>query len=396
MKRVMAFALAGGRSSGLSVLAQTRSVAAVPFAGKFRLIDFTLSNCVNSELYTVAVLAQYAPLSLAAYVGRGEPWDLNRRDGGVTVLQPYVRQEGARWYEGTADALRQNLDVLENSGAERVFVLSADLVYKMDYSWVLEHHWASRAEATLVAGRVPYGEVSRFGMLDTDPEGRILSYAEKPSSSAWPWAFMGIYLFETAFLKDILLETRGADLIIDVLGPRLGQDDRVRTYFYEGYWDDVGGIREYYRAHQRLLEDPPAPDLYDPEWRIYARSEEMVPALFEPTARVERSLFANGARVAGNVERSIISPGVHVDRGAIVRDSIILNGTRICHGAVVERAIIDKEVSVGAGARVGRLVEGSEITVIGKGAEIHPGAEVAPGSVVPVAVTALLDAGARL
>ena len=170
MKRVMAFALAGGRSPRLSVLAQTRSVAAVPFAGKFRLIDFTLSNCVNSELYTVAVLAQYAPLSLAAYVGRGEPWDLNRRDGGVTVLQPYVRQEGARWYEGTADALRQNLDVLENSGAERVFVLSADLVYKMDYSWVLDQHWASRAEATLVVGRVPYGEVSRFGMLDADGE----------------------------------------------------------------------------------------------------------------------------------------------------------------------------------------------------------------------------------
>ncbi len=395
MKRVMAFALAGGRSSGLSVLAQTRSVAAVPFAGKFRLIDFTLSNCVNSELYTVAVLAQYAPLSLAAYVGRGEPWDLNRRDGGVTVLQPYVRQEGARWYEGTADALRQNLDVLENSGAERVFVLSADLVYKMDYSWVLEHHWASRADATLVAGRVPYGEVSRFGMLDTDPEGRILGYAEKPGSSAWPWAFMGIYLFETTFLKEILLDTRGADLIIDVLGPRLGQDERVRAYFYEGYWDDVGGIREYYRAHQRLLEDPPAPDLYDPEWRIYARSEEMVPALFEPTARVERSLFANGARVAGNVERSIISPGVHVDHGAIVRDSIVLNGTRICHGAVVERAVIDKDVTVGAGARVGRLDDASRITVIGKGAEIHPGTAVPPGSVVPVAVTALLDAGAR-
>jgi glucose-1-phosphate adenylyltransferase len=287
--------------------------------------------------------------------------------------------------------LRQNLDVLENSGADRVFVLSADLVYKMDYSWVLEHHWASRAEATLVAGRVPYGEVSRFGMLDADPEGHILGYVEKPASSPWPWAFMGIYLFETAFLKEMLLETRGADLIIDVLGPRLGQDDRLRAYFYEGYWDDMGGIREYHRAHQRLLEDPPAPDLYDPDWRIYARSEEMVPALFEPTARVERSLFANGARVAGNVERSVISPGVHVDRDAIVRDSVILNGTRICHGAVVERAVIDKDVVVGAGARVGRLEE--EITLVGKGAEIPPGRAVPPGRVIPVAASALLNAG---
>jgi glucose-1-phosphate adenylyltransferase len=391
MKRVMAFALAGGRSSGLSVLAQTRSVAAVPFAGKFRLIDFTLSNCVNSELYSVAILAQYAPLSLAAYVGRGEPWDLNRRDGGVTVLQPYVRQEGARWYEGTADALRQNLDVLENSGAERVFVLSADLVYKMDYSWVLEHHWASRAEATLIAGRVPYGEVSRFGMLDTDPEGRILGFAEKPASSPSPWAFMGIYLFETDFLKQLLLETRGADLIVDVLGPRLGQDDRLRAYFYEGYWDDMGGIREYHRAHERLLDDPPAPDLYDPDWRIYARSEEMVPALFESTAHVERSLFANGARVAGNVQRSVISPGVHVDRGAVVRDAVILNGTRIGENAVVECAIIDKDVVVGAGARVGRLSDPVAITVIGKEAEIPAGGVVSPGTVVPVALSALLN-----
>ena len=390
MKRVMAFALAGGRSPRLSVLAQTRSVAAVPFAGKFRLIDFTLSNCVNSELYTVAVLAQYAPLSLAAYVGRGEPWDLNRRDGGVTVLQPYVRQEGARWYEGTADALRQNLDVLENSGAERVFVLSADLVYKMDYSWVLDHHWASRAEATLVVGRVPYGEVSRFGMLDADGEGRILGYVEKPSASHSPWAFMGIYLFEAAFLKELLLETRGADLIVDVLGPRLGQDERLRCYFYEGYWDDMGGVREYHRAHRRLLEDPPAPDLYDADWRIYARSEEMVPAVFESSAQVEQSLFANGARVAGNVTHSVISPDVHVERGATVRDSVILNGARIRENAIVESAVIDKDVVVGPGARVGGGDSGA-ITVIGKGAGIPAGAVIPPGDVVPVAIAALLD-----
>jgi glucose-1-phosphate adenylyltransferase len=388
----MAFALAGGRAPRLSVLAQTRSVAAMPFAGKFRLIDFTLSNCVNSELTTVAVLAQYAPLSLAAYVGRGEPWDLNRRDGGVTVLQPYVRQEGARWYEGTADALRQNLDVLENSGAARVFVLSTDLVYKMDYSWVLEHHWASRAEATLVAGRVPYGEVSRFGMLDTDPEGRILGFAQKPSASPSPWAFMGLYLFETAFLRQLLLDTRGADLIVDVLGPRLGRDESIRAYFYEGYWDDLGGVQEYHRAHRRLLEDPPAPDLYDAGWRIYARSEEMVPALFAPTARVEQSLFANGARVAGRVEHSVISPGVYVDEGAIVRDAVILNGARICENAVVEGAVIDKDVVVGPGARVGRITEPGlppQITVIGKGAEIAAGAVVPPGSVVPVGPSAM-------
>jgi glucose-1-phosphate adenylyltransferase len=385
MKRVMAFALAGGRARGLSVLSQPRSVAAVPFAGKYHLIDFTLSNCVNSELHNVAVLAQYAPLSLAAYVGRGEPWDLNRRDGGVTILQPYARQDGARWYQGTADSLRQNLDVLENSGAERVFVLSTDLVYKMDYSWVLQHHWASRAEATLVVGGVPYGEVSRFGMLDVDPDGRILGFVEKPRECAYAWAFMGIYLFETAFLKSLLFESDGADLIVDVLGPRLGGDDRIRAYPYEGIWEDVGGIPEYFRAHRRLLDEPPAPDLYDPHWRIYARSEEMVPAVFADTAHVRQSLLANGARVAGRVERSVLSPGVQVGPGATVRDSVILNRTTIGAGAWVERAVLDKDVRIGPGARVGDGGDDpSTITVVGKGAEIPEGSVVAPGRVVPI------------
>ena len=222
MKRVAAFVLAGGRSEGLATLTVPRSIAAVPFAGKYRLIDFTLSNCVNSELYKVAVLTQYAPLSLSAHLGRGEAWDLNRRDGGVTLLQPYARQEGARWYEGTADAIRQNLDVLETLGADRVFVISTDVLCKMDYSWIFEDHRKSGARATLAFGRVPYGETDRFGVSHLDDGNRILDFQEKPPSGDAPWAFMGVYLFETAYLVSLLREQSGTNLILDVLRPRWG------------------------------------------------------------------------------------------------------------------------------------------------------------------------------
>lgn len=390
MKRVMAFALAGGRTRGLSVLSQPRSVAAVPFAGKFRLIDFTLSNCVNSEISDIAVLAQYAPLSLAQHLGRGEPWDLNRRDGGVQILQPYARQEGARWYQGTADALRQNLDVIENSGAERVFLLSSDLIYKMDYSWMFQHHLDSGAKVTLAAGNVPYGESQRFGMIRTDETGRVLEFVEKPAVTDAHLAFMGVYLFDAPFLKRILTETQGPNLILDVLMPFIHDATLVRAYSFGGYWDDVGSLPHYFRAHQRLLGDDPAPNLYDPGWRIYTRSEEMPPVVFHESAEVSDSLISNGAVIAGRVERSVLSPGVHVGPGAVVRNAVLLNGTYVGPGAVVERAVVDKNVMIGSGARVGRYdadatsghPEFEGITLVGKWARIEDGALITPGVVV--------------
>ena len=391
MKRVMAFALAGGRTRGLSVLAQPRSVAAVPFAGKFRLVDFTLSNCINSELYRVAVLAQYAPLSLAQHLGRGEPWDLNRREGGVQILQPYARQEGARWYQGTADALRQNLNVIENSGAERVFILSTDLVYKMDYSWMLEHHAQSGAQVTLAVGAVPYGEADRFGMVRLDEDDRILEFQEKPRETDAPFAFMGVYLFQTSFLKRVLSESDRPNLILDLLMPYIGTGNEVQAYRFEGYWDDVGSVYHYFRAHQRLLGDDPAPNLYDPGWRVYTRSEEMSPVLFHATADVENSLISNGAIIEGRVERSVLSPGVYVGPGAVVRDSVILNGTIVGRGAVVERAVVDKNVMIGAAARVGGGEPGPgdldpelrDITLVGKWAQISEGQRVPSAAVIP-------------
>jgi glucose-1-phosphate adenylyltransferase len=370
----MAFALAGGRTEGLSVLAEPRSVAAVPFAGKFRLIDFTLSNCVNSEISTIAVLAQYAPLSLAAYVGRGKPWDLDRRGGGVTLLQPYAR-------------------LLENSGAERVFILSTDIVYKMDYSWLLEHHRKTGAQATLAVGRVPYDDVHRFGMVTVDDNDRIVNFEEKPESSESNLAFMGVYLIESDFLKTILQESPGANLNLDVLRPMLTDGDLVRAYRFNGYWDDVGSIPEYHRAHMDLLGSDPALDLYDHNWRIYARSEEMSPVLVHDSAEVTESLVSNGAVIEGRVERSIISPGVHVGKGALVQDSIILNCTVVGDNCEVRRAIVDKNVIIGTGSVVGnsdadaggRGTPWAGITVVGKWNEIDRGAVIAPGSVVPLA-----------
>lgn len=385
MKRVAAFVLAGGRSEALATLTVPRSIAAVPFAGKYRFIDFTLSNCVNSELYKVAVLTQYAPLSLSAHLGRGEPWDLNRRDGGVTLLQPYARQEGARWYEGTADAIRQNLDVLETLGADRVFVISTDVLCKMDYSWIFDHQRQTGARATLVMGRVPYGEVGRFGVSHLDEEDRILDFEEKPAASDAPWGFMGVYLFETAYLVSLLREQAGSNLILDVMRPRL-RDAEVRAYRFEGYWDDIGTLPEYYRAHQRLLGDDPAPDLYDPEWRIYARSAERSPVLFGAGAEVVNSLVSNGAMIAGRVESSVLSPGVTVGRGAMVRDSIVLDGTVIGPGSRVERAVIDKNVVVGEGSRIGGPDSSGPqagLTLVGKWAVLPSGSVIEQETIVP-------------
>jgi len=385
----MTCVLAGGRTRGLSVLSQPRSIAAVPFAGKYRLIDFALSNCVNSEIHTVAILAQYAPLSLLGHVGRGDPWDLNRRDGGVMILQPYARQQSARWYEGTADALRQNLDVILNAGVDRVVIVSSDVVCKMDYSWMLKAHMKAGVPATIAVGPPPYGEFHRFGMVDVDGDGRVVTFTEKPTEpTGSDLAFLGTYVFETSYLVRILRETPGSNLNLDVLHARIQAGDPVLAYRFEGYWEDVGTVPEYFRAHQRLLGPDPAPDLYDPGWRIYTRSVEMFPVHFDEAAEVRESLISNGAVIEGTVERSVLSPGVYVGPGALVRDSVVFGDTVIGPGARVERAILDKNVLVGAEARVGGMDAAGEgdgpsrdgITLVGKWARISDQATVRAGT----------------
>lgn len=391
MKKAMGFVFAGVRTRGLSMLTRSRSVAAVPFAGKYRLIDFTLSNCVNSQLYTVAVLAQYSPHSLIRHVGRGEPWDLNRRDGGVQILQPYERQEGRRWYQGTADALRQNLDVLANSGADRVFVLSAELVYKMDYSWMLEAHMKGGCPVTIAVGRPGPWTGSRLGRVRVNDRGRVEEYDPGTERSAdWP-AFMGIYLIESDYLREVVHASDGPNLFLDCLIPRLAEDGPVCAYRYDGDWGGIVTIPDYWLAHRRLFESPPVPNLYDPGWRIFTRSEEMPPVWVEPGASIVDSLVSNGAVVAGTVIRSVLSPGVQVAAGAVVEDSVLLNGVSVGRGARVSRAVVDKQVRIGRGARLGggdpgpdAIPELEGITVVGERAILEDedlvgaGVEVAP------------------
>lgn len=380
----MAMILAGGESPELSVLAAVRSEAAVPFAGKYRIIDFTLSNCVNSGVFNVAVLTQYQPRSLNEHIGLGRPWDLDRTSGGVRLLQPYQssRGEPGAWQEGTADALRFNLDVIPAAVTD-VLILAGDHVYKMDYRPMLRFHEERTADVTLAVRPVPSFETHRYGMLTADTDGRVLEFEEKPHRTRSTLASMGVYLFRRELLVEWLtsgLGKRHRDIGSEVI-PELVRQKRVYAYPFQGYWVDAGTVQAYYDANMALLGETPALDLYDPDWVIHTRSEERAAAWIGPEACVEGNLLCDGCRVDGTVIRSVISPGVYVAPGAVVRDSIVMTDTVIETGAQVDRAIVDKRVRVEEGARVGwgddntpnrlwpdRLNTG--LTIVGKGAVV--------------------------
>jgi glucose-1-phosphate adenylyltransferase len=397
---VMAMILAGGESPALSVLTADRSESAVPFGGKYRIIDFTLSNCVNSGIFNVAVLTQYQPRSLNEHIGVGRPWDLDRSTGGVRLLQPYQSSRGERgaWQEGNADAIRFNLDVLRDP-VDEVLVLAGDHVYIMDYNPMLRFHREHDADVTLASRAVPAFEAYRYGMVTTDADGRVTEFEEKPRRTASNQASMGIYVFKRDVLADWLTGPgrRHRDLGRDVL-PAIVAERRVYAYPFQSYWADAGTIQAYYEANMSLLAEKPAHDLYDPNWVIHTRSEERPGALIGETARVDGNLLCDGCRVEGTVSRSIISPGVFVAPGAVVRDSIIMTDAVIEEGAQVERAILDKRVRVEAGARVGwgddntpnqehpdRLNTG--ITLVGKRAVVPAGVTVGRNVVVHPRVT---------
>jgi glucose-1-phosphate adenylyltransferase len=383
---VLAMILAGGEGPALSVLTADRSEAAMPFAGKYRVIDFALSNCVNSGIFNVAVLTQYQPRSLNEHIGLGRPWDLDRTTGGVRLLQPYVSTKGghaAAWQEGTADAVRSNLELTR--GVDEVLILPGDHIYKMDYNPLLRFHRESGADVTIATRAVPYHQAHRFGMVGTDQSGRVIEYAEKPKRTYNTTASMGIYVFEAAVLRDWLRARGNKDTNLgrDTL-PGLVREAKVYGYRFGGYWEDAGTIQAYYEANMALLSETPALDLYDENWVIHTKSEERAAAFLGENARVEGNLLCDGCRIEGTVVRSIISPGVHVQVGAEVRDSIVFTDALIKPGAIVDRAILDKRVVVEAGAVVGygddrtpnraqptRLNTG--LTVVGKGAVVPAG-----------------------
>ena len=388
MKRTMAVILAGGEGERLSILSQERAKPAVPFGGKYRIIDFTLSNCVNSDINDVVVLTQYNPRSLNDHIGLGRPWDLDRNHGGVKLLQPYIaRGRVAEWYRGTADAVLRNMNVVEHSQGDTVLLLAGDHIYKMDYQPFLAAHRRHRADVTIAVRRVPLAEATRMGILALDDADRVVEWQEKPKQPKSDLASMGVYVFSKKALRRYLTEDR-VDFGSHVIPAMLEDGARVFGYRYNGYWQDVGTIQSFWETNMALLEDDPELDLYDKDWLIHTRSEERAPAKVGPTAQVHRSLISHGCVIDGTVVNSVLSPGVRVDVGAVVRDSIVMFDTVIRSSAVVDRAILDKEVVVGPGAIVGegpypdkpnkqepgRLNTG--ITVVGKRAVVPRGVRI--------------------
>ncbi|MCB9147515.1 MAG: glucose-1-phosphate adenylyltransferase subunit GlgD [Caldilineaceae bacterium] len=345
--------MAGGSSESLSVLTEIRAEPAVPFGGKFRLIDFPLSNCVNSEIFSVAVLTQYKPRSLNQHIGIGKPWDLDRASGGVRLLQPYQGGAYGDWQLGTADAVRRNLDFVTRQPEEHVLILAGDHIYLMDYRPMLRQHIQRNAEMTVATHRINPHETHRYGILSVAPDDRVVDFEEKPKRARDTLASMGIYIFR----KDVLVEMLQSDGYVefgrDVLPAMLAEKRNVRAYTFSGYWADVGAVQAYWEANMSLLAENPALDLYDPGWVVHTRSEERAPVKFGAQAQAGGNILSNGCRIDGLVERSVLSPGVHVMEGATVRDSVIFSDTVIEAGAVVERCIIDKNVTISANAKVG-------------------------------------------
>lgn len=388
MRNVAAVVMAGGQGERLSVLSSKRAKPAVPFAGKYRIIDFTLSNCVNSGLYNVAVLTQYRPHSLNDHIGVGKPWDLDRARGGVRILQPFLGRKDSDWYRGTADAVRQNLAFLADWKPDLVLVLSGDHIYKMDYTRMIDFHEDHRADATVAVMQVPMEEASRFGTMVTDLDHQVVRFDEKPPVPTSNLISMGVYVFEYELLlqhleQDAADGTSAHDFGRDVV-PRMVEQDRVYAYPFKGYWKDVGTIESYWDANMGLLREPPDFDLYDKDWVIHTRSEERPPAKVSDAASVRRSLVSHGCYIVGTVEHSVLSPGVHVAEGAVVRDSIIMMDCIIGQDAVLDRVILDKEVVVGTGCELGwgsdprvnrrhaKLLN-TGITLVGKRARVPSG-----------------------
>ena len=355
---VLTLILAGGEGSRLSILGEQRAKPAVPFGGKYRIIDFALSNAINSGLYQLAVLTQYRPHSLMQHIGIGEPWDLDRRwPEGVQIWQPYRGRSDQGWYRGTSDALYQNRTFIREYGSDLTLVLSGDHIYKQDYRDLLRFHKEHNADLTVAVMNVRPEEVYRFGIMTVDDQHRITKFTEKPPQSESTLASMGIYVFNTEFLLNRLEEdaqnpNSAHDFGKNII-PSMVEHDRVVAYPFEGYWVDVGTIDAYWETNLALLADQPALDLFDQEWVIHTRSEERGPVRFGTGSAVENSLLSNGCVIDGTVINSVLSPGVHVAPGAVVRDCVIMNDTLVGPGTEVDRCVLDKHIRIGEGARVG-------------------------------------------
>ena len=355
-KEMIAMLLAGGQGSRLGVLTQKVAKPAVSFGGKYRIIDFPLSNCINSGVDTVGVLTQYQPLRLNTHIGIGIPWDLDRNVGGVTILPPYEKSKGSDWYTGTANAIFQNLEYMETYNPDYVLILSGDHIYKMDYEVMLEYHKANNADVTIAAMPVPIEEASRFGIVITDEHNRITEFEEKPANPRSNLASMGIYIFSWPALKEALLalsEEPGCDFGKHVIPYCHGKGERIFAYEYNGYWKDVGTLGSYWEANMELIDIIPEFNLYEEYWKIYTRSDIIPPQYIAPEAVIERSIIGEGTEIYGEVHNSVIGAGVTIEAGAVVKDSIVMRNSVIGAGAKVDKAIVAEDTAIGAGAELG-------------------------------------------
>jgi glucose-1-phosphate adenylyltransferase len=390
--KIKAVILAGGEGTRLATLTAKRAKPAVPFAGKYRIIDFTLSNCVNSNIFDVLILTQYRPHSLNDHIGRGRPWDLDRSfTGGVQILQPYKGRNDTDWYAGTADAVTQNLSFVRRGRPDYVLILSGDHIYEMDYDVLLQFHRDKKADATVCTIRVPLDEASRYGILDVDDNYQVREFVEKPANPPGNLASMGVYIFSYAVLEQVLQDdmkrkSSHHDFGKDIIPRMLYENMRIFAYPYGGYWIDVGTIDAYWEAHMDLIGSPPSLNLNDRTWVIHTLSEERPPVHIQTGATVRNSMITDGSVISEGavVENSILSPGVYVGPNAVVRESIILTDTYIEAGAVVERCILDKIVVIGHNARVGKIQDVGDlgITCVGKNTHVPAGYSVGAGSIL--------------
>lgn len=348
--------LAGGQGSRLGVLTEKVAKPAVAFGGKYCIIDFPLSNCVNSGIDTVGVLTQYQPLRLNSHIGIGIPWDLDRTDGGVTILPPRGTIQGSDFYSGTANAIWQNLDYMDEFSPEYVLILSGDHIYKMDYESMLEFHKAAKADLTIACMPVPMEEAGRYGVAVTDSTGRVTEFQEKSKEPKSNLASMGIYIFTYAKLKEALTEMKdhpNLDFGMHVIPAMKENGSRVFAYEFDEYWRDVGTLKSYWEANMELLDDVPAFNLYEEHWKIYTREDHFQPQYLGPEAKVTRSLIGSGCVVQGTVEGSVLSGDVYVGKDAEITNSVIMKGARIGRGAVLNGCIIAENVVIGEGAQLG-------------------------------------------
>ncbi len=394
-KEMIAMLLAGGQGSRLGVLTQKVAKPAVSFGGKYRIIDFPLSNCINSGIDTVGVLTQYQPLRLNSHIGIGIPWDLDRNVGGVSILPPYENSKGSDWYSGTANAIYQNLEYMEQFNPDYVLILSGDHIYKMDYEVMLDYHKANGADVTMAAMPVAMEEASRFGILITDEKGLITEFEEKPEHPKSNLASMGIYIFSWKVLKDALIALKdepGCDFGKHIIPYIHNQGKNIYAYEYNGYWKDVGTLTSYWEANMELIDIIPEFNLYEEYWRIFTKSDIIPPQYIASSSEINRSIISEGTEIYGNVSNSIIGAGVIIEEGAEVHDSIIMRGCKIGKGTKIYKSIIAEQVTVGDNCEIGigeyaeskydKKVYASELVTIGEKSTIPSNVKIGKNTAI--------------